>query len=173
MNVQLPATITHDPDRTFKRGDIVRMKKKLNGRDIPPAYGLTPGGIYLVASDEIPPHEYNRFGKVILEPHHHHAEASFHELELLYPAELLTPFVVRSQYNYTGVYSQLERMVDLRDRHVILLRTNEGSPLTKEMAEEHANRLAKELNDLYRWQAYFKVLELHGQAPEPEADALA
>lgn len=99
----LPSTAAdkpkYDPCRLFKKGDKVKLREEVQGRETPLFMsGLSLGKIYTVAHDE-----YNNHTVDIIEDECLLGRYSFVYLELVTPVEELEPYIIKEYVDFYAV----------------------------------------------------------------------
>lgn len=124
----VPPAPKYDPCRPFKKGDKVKLREKVQGRETSQfVTGLSLGKIYTVETDEFN-HTVDIVGDEGL------GRYSFVHLELVTPVEELEPYTVVESYGRTDV---------MKGDYIIATYTD-SHPHAKEAAEAERDRLNAE-----------------------------
>mgnify|MGYP003287909028 CR=1 FL=1 len=123
----------YDPCRLFKKGDKVKLREKVQGRETPRFMsGLSLGKIYTVVHDEYKDHTVDIIGDECL------GRYSFVYLELVTPVEELEPYYVGTWENMLAVYKKTQT------EDIIISMFSQSHPHAKEAAEAECKRLNEE-----------------------------
>ena len=83
----------YDPNRLFREGDKVRIKREINGRLLHHSFvNFKHDTVYTVDADEV--QKDFKSGHVVITDGKHYCSLSFYELELVTPVEELEPYSV-------------------------------------------------------------------------------
>lgn len=86
-----PKPPKYDPNRLFREGDKVRIKREINGRLLHHSFvNFKYDTVYTVDADEV--QKDFKSGHVVITDGKHYCSLSFYELELVTPVEELEPY---------------------------------------------------------------------------------
>lgn len=95
----------YDPNRKFREGDKVRIKREINGRLLHHSFvNFKYDTVYTVDADEV--QKDFESGHVVITDGEHYCSLSFYELELVTPVEDLEPFFISEGAGIIELYKE-------------------------------------------------------------------
>ena len=127
----------YDPNRMFREGDKVRIKREINGRLLHHSFvNFKYDTVYTVDADEV--QKASKSGHVVITDGKHYCALSFYELELITPVEELEPYIVVDAHTHWDVAD--------KNMKTVAMYSKGNHPHAKEAAEAERDRL----NEQYR-----------------------